>query len=151
MKFARTHPKFARAPQVLLNHTTKGSFAVAPYLARSCIRRLEWIRGERTPPKGWGREESCWSLCYSCYLLCTHRIQLRNIIKNQSRYKKKTKKNIVATARASAVTPPDTDTLSRPDSYYALLCATYKAYVVGRKGKGRGGRGSQKLLGLGSR
>ena len=57
----------------------------------------------------------------------------------------------VATARASAITPPDTDTLSKPDSYYALLCATYKAYVVGRKGKGRGGEGSQKLLGLGSR
>ena len=46
---------------------------------------------------------------------------------------------------------PDTYTLSRPDSYYALLCATYKAYVVGRKGKGRGREGSQKLLGLGSR
>ena len=61
------------------------------------------------------------------------------------------KKKIVATARASAITPPDTYTLSRPDSYYALLCATYKAYVVGRKGKGRGGEGSQKLLGLGLR
>ena len=61
------------------------------------------------------------------------------------------KKLLLQRARASAITPPDTDTLSGPGSYHALLCATYKAYVVGRKGKGRGGEGSQKLLGLGSR